>query len=306
MKIVRFEYKGDKYLAPVQKDMPLYIIQILGKGEIGILQEFFGTEAGNKFGKMLETNPTAKNIEKMFKYMEEHDEYSGSSWGLTTREELEFDFFPEMPKETLDEIADICGLEREDTISESKTTKFSRRGIGMKRDRLVKQILENKKSVRKIIDDYSKRRGRRLNEDEEDLIGANTSDIDSVMANALAADDEQYRHLFVRRFHAGDDKPCKRSKIDSAAEALALFFEWSKKYKQDKVEIWTDVASDAKNFYRYAVKNREGLEDMWKGSIRIKSENGAWPAAYRDIQARARMSGSNSVGTLFPFNVNAK
>jgi len=208
-----------------------------------------------------------------------------------------------------DGVCDWCKEEDEVTDAQFRESKiFSRRGIGMKRDRLVKQILENKKSVRRIIDDYSKCCGRRLNEDEEDLIAgtAPESDIDSVMINALPSDDEQYRHLFVRRFHAGDEKPYKRSKIDSAAEALALFFEWSKKYRQDKVEIWTDVASDAKNFYRYAVKNREGLEDMWKGSIRIKSENGAWPAAYRDIQARARMSGSNSVGTLFPFNVNAK
>ena len=174
----------------------------------------------------------------------------------------------------------------------------------MKRDRLVSAILENKKSVRRIIDDYSKK-GRRITEDEEDLI-PDAADGDNPIASALPADDEQYRHLFVRRFHEGEEKPYKRSKLASAGEALALFFEWSKKYKSDKVEIWTDVAADAKNFYRYAVKNRESLEDMWKGSIRMRSENGQWPAAYRDIQARARMSGANSVGTLFPFNVNAK
>jgi len=150
---------------------------------------------------------------------------------------------------------------------------------------LIKKILENKQSVREIID--------------ENVIDSGS------LGTEEPQDDNDYRHLFIRRWHENDEKPYKRSKVTSALEALNLYFDWADKYKHDKVEIWSDVAQDAKNFYRFCIKNREMIEDLWKQSMRSK-KSAMWPAAYRDIQARSRQSGENLVGTLYPFNLEVK
>ena len=165
---------------------------------------------------------------------------------------------------------------------------------------LIEKILENKQSVRDLIDEAAK-----VNEDAID--GLPDEPVEDE-ADAVLPDDENeaYRHLFVRRFKKDSDKPSKRSKVDNASTALELYFDWANKYKQEKVEIWTDVATDAKNFYRYCLKNREQLEPLWKGSARMRKTGLLWPAAYKDIQARSRQSGNNLVGTLEPFNVDVQ
>lgn len=159
---------------------------------------------------------------------------------------------------------------------------------------LVQEILNNKRSVREIIDEAAS-----VNESPlAALIDA--PDQDAADNEVKPLDDAEYRHLFVRRWHEDAEKPYKRAKVGSAEEALNLFFEWVLKYKQDKVEIWSDVSSDAKNFYRFCVKNREMLESLWKNSLRMK-KTGTWTGTFRDLQARSRQSGSNLVGTLYPF-----
>ena len=166
---------------------------------------------------------------------------------------------------------------------------------------LIEKILENKQSVRELIDEAAK-----LNEDAIDGL-PDEPETDDAAASVLPDDEnDTYRHLFVRRFKKDADKPSKRSKVDTASTALELYFDWANKYKQEKVEIWSDAATDAKNFYRYCLKNREMIEPLWKGSARIRKTGLLWPAAYKDIQARSRQSGNNLVGTFEPFSVDVQ
>ena len=55
-----------------------------------------------------------------------------------------------------DGVCDWCKEEDEVTEAQFRESKIFSSGINTKRDSLVKQILENKKSVRKILDEYSK------------------------------------------------------------------------------------------------------------------------------------------------------
>ena len=177
---------------------------------------------------------------------------------------------------------------------------------------LISKILENKQSVREIIDEAVKMNEGPLSDlaDAMETDGeATTFEADTTSETTVepqVQDDSEYRHLFVRRWRKDTDKPYKRAKVASAPEALSLYFEWLEKYKQEKVEIWSDVATDAKNFFRFCLKNREMLEDMWKGSQRTKRSGMLWPAAYKEIQAKSRQSGNNLVGTLSPFVQDAK
>ena len=184
------------------------------------------------------------------------------------------------------------------------------------RNNLVKALLSKDKTIRETIDEFSA--AKQVNEgplsDLADAIeagddnsnAAEETPSDNQEAELVANDDDfPVKMLFVRRFHAGAEKPVKRVKCANISEALKLFFEWSLKYKNDQIEIWTSNATDAKNFYRFILKNRSAIEPLWKSNIRTKNLM-QWTAAYRDIQQRSRQSGSNLTGTLEPFNVPAK
>jgi len=181
------------------------------------------------------------------------------------------------------------------------------------KSKLIINILKKDRSVRELIDEAC-----RLSEDEGSIdlgddsleaeLDAETG-IEPVAGKradqpTLPSDEEPYRHLFVRRWREGADAPYKRSKCDGAGQAIDLFFNWADQYKKEKVEIWTDAAQDAKNFYRYVLKNREQLEPLWKGSLRVKKTGLLWPAAYREIMAKSKQSGTNLVGSLSPFVVD--
>ena len=178
-------------------------------------------------------------------------------------------------------------------------------------NRLIQDILSGK-SVRRVIEEHTVTEGPLSDLADAMEYGSEESDADdtvTVQADddvSFVGDDDGYRHLFIRRFHAGEDKPYKRVKVNSALEALQVFFEFIEHYKKDRCEIWTDVADDAKSFYRFCVKNRQQLETLWKASARMKRESKLFPAAYRDIQARSRQSGTNLIGTLYPFDVPSK
>ena len=177
------------------------------------------------------------------------------------------------------------------------------------RDNLVKALLNKNVSVRETIDRFAVTEGPLL-----DLADAVSTEDDSVSDEELDATDDSVpdatdefpvKMLFVRRFHEGDEKPVKRIKCSSVSEAIKLFLEWSLKYKNDRLEIWTSTAADAKNFYRYVLKNRSAIEPLWKSNYRLKKLM-PWTSAYRDVQQRSRQAGSNLVGTLDPFNVPGK
>ena len=170
---------------------------------------------------------------------------------------------------------------------------------------LISKILDNKKSVRELIDEEVKMNEGPLS-DLADAMEDQSGEGSKTAPEAPVLDDNEYRHLFVRRWRKDAEKPYKRAKMESAPEALSLYFEWLEKYKQEKVEIWSDVATDAKNFFRFCLKNREMLEDMWKGSQRTRKSGLLWPAAYKEIQAKSRQSGNNLVGTLSPFVQDVK
>lgn len=185
------------------------------------------------------------------------------------------------------------------------------------RNNLVNALLNKDKTIRETLDEFTQ--VKQVNEGplsdladalETDDAGSDNqeeaSSDDNQEAQLVANDDDfPVKMLFVRRFHSGDEKPAKRVKCANISEALKVFFEWVLKYKNDQIEIWTSNATDAKNFYRFVLKNRSAIEPLWKSNIRTKNLM-QWPAAYRDIQQRSRQSGSNLTGTLEPFNVPAK
>ena len=152
-------------------------------------------------------------------------------------------------------------------------------------NKLVAAILNKEKSVRETIDEFAS--VKKLEEgplsDLADAIEADADNSAETTADSqttdqnqeaeLVANDDDFpvKMLFVRRFHVGDEKPYKRVKCTSLAEALKVFFEFATKYKNDTVEIWTSTANDAKNFYRFVLKNREQIEPLWKSNLRKRS-----------------------------------
>ena len=168
---------------------------------------------------------------------------------------------------------------------------------------LVKAILKNDKPVRTVLEQFS------VSEADVSVdLGSETNDdvADSDQPQFTVDPDEKFRHLFVRRFKANDlEKPVKRARVANAAEAINLYYQWIDQFKHDGVEIWTDVAADAKQFYRFCLVNRDQIEQLWKSSARQRKQGILFTSAYRDLLARSRQSGNNVVGTLEPFSVKA-
>lgn len=161
--------------------------------------------------------------------------------------------------------------------------------------KLIEDILRNDKSVREIIEDAQ------VDLLQGDMPGEEPG---AKISDAGFNDDDKYRytHLFVRRYRKGDTDPYKRSKVKTAAQALVLWFDWVERYKNEKVEIWTDGSTDAKKFYRYVLNNRESFESYWRGSRRLHNSGMTYPNAYHAVQSR--LTGHNDTGltgSLYPF-----
>ena len=176
-------------------------------------------------------------------------------------------------------------------------------------DQLIMDILAGK-AVREAIDEHCV---ENLQEASIDLgdepTGAEVGQVDPSAEDGpkFAQDDETYRHLFVRRWKKGADAPYKRSKMMNAVEALQLYFDWVNKYRQEKVEIWSDVASDVQNFYDFCIKkdNLDSLKQQFVGSRRLRAAGVKWLPVLTDLKKKAQKSGSLLVGTLYPFECDA-
>lgn len=177
-------------------------------------------------------------------------------------------------------------------------------------DKLIKDILSGK-NVREAIDAHCE--AKAVNEASIDLGDEPTDaeeqgeDVEDGDAPKFAADDETYRHLFVRRWKAGADAPYKRAKLTTAAEALGLYFDWVNHYRQDKVEIWSDNAIDVQNFYDFCMKkeNLDILKQEFLNSRRLRAAGVKWVSVLPDLKKKATKSGSLLVGTLYPFECDA-
>ena len=169
---------------------------------------------------------------------------------------------------------------------------------------LVGIILDNKKSVREIIDeavlkeaDVSVDLGTEDGvEQEEPLTGK---------APSFRPDDEDYLQLFVRRYKDGAVEPTLKRRVKTAADALNIFFEWADRYKNERVEVWTTTKETAKKFYRYLQKkeNLETLEKKWSACTRLTNKNKKrWNAARIEIKPYITNPNKAQEGTLYPFN----
>jgi len=157
----------------------------------------------------------------------------------------------------------------------------------MKND-FILEILDKKRSVREIIDE---------------AVGSNP--MENSENEVLPDQSETVQHLFVRRFSKNADKPYYKAKVKTLAEALKIFFDWvdEPKYLNERIEVWTSSASDAKKFYRFCLKNRSMLEGLWKSSSKIKRYGLKWPVAFKRIQEGLKPDSDFIEGPLEPFNI---
>lgn len=166
---------------------------------------------------------------------------------------------------------------------------------------LLKDILDNKRPVREIIDEAAQLREADISLDDSEMDEA---------GDAGAEDSGMYQQLFVRRFNKGSESP-KRARVKNAAEAVDLFFDWAKdpKYRQMKVEIFTNNPATAKKFYRFCLKNREMLEQRWNESYKeLHAVTGMqkWLSALKVVKDNVKAKDETVSGTLFPFESKPK
>ena len=174
-------------------------------------------------------------------------------------------------------------------------------------NKIVSAIMENKEPVRQIIDRFAVNEAPEVDDNAveggEELDTNDDGKLDAGEALAAPDDLKKSTHLFVRRFRKDDTEPYKRVRVEDPAKAVTLFFQWADQFKNDKVEVWTDNATDAKNFYRYCMAQRETIEPFWKQSPRLKKEKLLWQPVYRELMHKARQAGAALTGELGPFVV---